>query len=384
MAFPDDLLFDPNKCPIESVAKVDFDFISDCAICPAPEPVFDCPDLEIPPEFPIPISPCPNITSGAGGFCDSNIDVSVITFTPPANPCPGGSTASMTCDVGVESTASQKDGVCDLSLDFGFVFDFDFDFCIPVEAGPAGPAGPCPTIFGSADATAEIGTVETADASLDVLQVGECEYFFDFHFILPYCVPAWRIGHNDTTQIACTAPAEVTVEVSASGDCGVVINFDWAIPSGCPGVDGVDGMDGDKYAIVPLDIPQDDGGVSHAGYAGLMCVEQPETRFEDIITMPLDDTKITADIDPRFTAVCEPGSIKVIALAPSHPVAVGARVENDKIVLEADSRNLPLSGGFVNVKLSGIRKGRAGIRFPTFTKEERARNMMFWSDWNTQ
>ena len=52
-------LFDEEKCADAVADKVDFLFISDCTILPAPEPVFDCPDIEIPPEPPIPVVPCP-------------------------------------------------------------------------------------------------------------------------------------------------------------------------------------------------------------------------------------------------------------------------------------------------------------------------------------
>ena len=50
-----DPLFDPDRqeaCSLPSTAAVPFRFISDCQILPAPAPIFDCPDIDIPPDPP--------------------------------------------------------------------------------------------------------------------------------------------------------------------------------------------------------------------------------------------------------------------------------------------------------------------------------------------
>src|SRR5687768_9243795 len=63
-----DPLFDQDKCTVDFVPAVDFTFISECEIPPAPAPIFDCPDLELPPGPPAPPGPrCPEIRAGASG-----------------------------------------------------------------------------------------------------------------------------------------------------------------------------------------------------------------------------------------------------------------------------------------------------------------------------
>jgi len=52
-------LFDQEKCPVPYVPEVDFQFIEDCQILPAPPTVFDCPDVEIPLSKPVHPAPCP-------------------------------------------------------------------------------------------------------------------------------------------------------------------------------------------------------------------------------------------------------------------------------------------------------------------------------------
>jgi hypothetical protein len=116
-------------------------------------------------------------------------------------------------------------------------------------------------------------------------------------------------------------------------------------------------------------------------YVGLICVESPEVRFEDVLTIGLQsDGTGVGKIDPTFIEVCEEGSIKVISLAPSLPVTVGATIENGSVKLVTDKA---VTGScYVNVKISGIRKGRNGIRFPRFSADEYNKNRTFWEGWN--
>ena len=101
-------------------------------------------------------------------------------------------------------------------------------------------------------------------------------------------------------------------------------------------------------------------------------------RFEDVITL---DTKgrlnINHEIEEQFLHVCEPDSIEVIGYSTSSPCLCGIQV--DKNIL-----NITFSGSIpqkVTVKISGIRKGRLGNRFPIFTKEEMNKNTQFWGSW---
>jgi len=141
-------------------------------------------------------------------------------------------------------------------------------------------------------------------------------------------------------------------------------------PTGPQGPEGPAGSDGDKYAIVKV---QD-------GWVGLSCTEQPSPVFADILAVhiPAGEMQATTRLDPRFYEVCEPDTIRVTGLVPNQPILLGAEILNDELTLTR-----PWLGSYppvvVNVTVSGIRRGRAGQRFPKFTKEQAERNAAFWS-----
>jgi len=117
-------------------------------------------------------------------------------------------------------------------------------------------------------------------------------------------------------------------------------------------------------------------------YAGLVCVEAPDVRFEDIIRTHVGrDGVADVEIDPTFIEVCEPGSIQVISTQAEAPVVFGAYVAAGRVMLRSDK---PIETGHtaVVIKISGIRKGRSGVRFPRFTRDEFNRNTRFWGNWN--
>jgi hypothetical protein len=109
----------------------------------------------------------------------------------------------------------------------------------------------------------------------------------------------------------------------------------------------------------------------------------PETRFEDVIRVnPKDgDKKVILDIDPEFIFVCDKNSIVPVSHTTSHPCMCGIRVINDKIEITIDAVQTPKE---IVIKLSGIRKGRSGKRFATFSEEEARRNEAFWSTWQAK
>ena len=86
----------------------------------------------------------------------------------------------------------------------------------------------------------------------------------------------------------------------------------------------------------------------------------------------------TRAIDPVFVEVCEPGSILVSAIVPDLPIPCGAKVQAGQLTVSlADSpMGLPTEA---TVTVRGIRKGFAGVRFPTKTKAEMEHNHAFWS-----
>lgn len=135
-------------------------------------------------------------------------------------------------------------------------------------------------------------------------------------------------------------------------------------PSGSTGsgVPSGGGSGSDKStAIVPVSF-------SKTGYAALFTMEAPDVRFEDVVEdLPVRGSHSRFTIDPRFIEVCAPGSIRVVGVSSDKPYAVGAYVEGNKLVIAAlkDKRRRP---HLVQVKLSAIRKGHEGKRFPSRTR----------------
>lgn len=150
-------------------------------------------------------------------------------------------------------------------------------------------------------------------------------------------------------------------------------------PNGMNGNDGAQGSPGDKMAIVPA-----------AGeYVELICVESPEIRFEDVLTVQLksQNREFLSEIklDPIYLEVCEPSSIKIISMFADEHVSLAGSIKDNILTISARYADFvlarPESVLTVNVKLSGIRLGRAGRRFARHTQQEAEANNRFWSQW---
>jgi len=72
--------------------------------------------------------------------------------------------------------------------------------------------------------------------------------------------------------------------------------------------------------------------------------------------------------------VCEPGSVFVSAVVPSRLARVAACIEDGKLVVASEM--CPIN---VTVRVVGTRRGRGGVRFPEYTKEQMAQNEAFWA-----
>lgn len=142
-------------------------------------------------------------------------------------------------------------------------------------------------------------------------------------------------------------------------------------PPGAPGMMGMTGPQGPqgspgmKMAIVPCE----------GDFVALFCVESPEVRFEDFVRVPITGPMTTTAIDPRFIAVCEPGSIDVISVTSPFPTLIGAAVDRDQLIVRIPGDRPP----YVIVTLSGIRAGHRNNRFPRMTRDQMLRNHAFWS-----
>lgn len=128
---------------------------------------------------------------------------------------------------------------------------------------------------------------------------------------------------------------------------------------GDQGDQGPQGFQGSKTAIVELD----------NGYAALFCMESGDVRFEEVmVAMPGNNL-----IDRRFVEVCEPGTISVVGWSADTPGAMpGFLVRGHSLAVASDIVTR------FTVKLSGIRRGRRSVRFPTCTAEQKSTNDSFW------
>ena len=133
---------------------------------------------------------------------------------------------------------------------------------------------------------------------------------------------------------------------------------------GAQGPQGSQGDPGDKMAIVP----------AAGDHVALFCVESPEVRFEDTLKVPLGGRLTVVKVDRVFLDVCEPESIDAVSIITPRPADAGAFVAGGVLTIEV-SGDVP---AFAIVRLSGIRKGRLGVRFPLRTAADMERNNAFW------
>ena len=152
----------------------------------------------------------------------------------------------------------------------------------------------------------------------------------------------------------------------------------------------VDDLIADKTAIVKAADPDPDAWVKY------YCTESPEVRFDDVLTIDVaaadpetdeDDQftkRITAPLCPEYVFNCEPGSIQAIGHTTSKPALVGLKIEGDQLAATFNLQVLRDLPETLVVHLSGIRKGRGGVRHEKATRAQALRNAAFWSTPHTE
>jgi hypothetical protein len=108
----------------------------------------------------------------------------------------------------------------------------------------------------------------------------------------------------------------------------------------------------------------------------LFIEESPEVRFDDVIEVTVPQEYCCIPIDPRFIEVCEKGSIRVCGCVPDKPVLVGASVEDGSIAVQFDKRR-PKTQVRLVLRITGIRRGFAGMRFPSRSRRQFVANEKF-------
>lgn len=102
----------------------------------------------------------------------------------------------------------------------------------------------------------------------------------------------------------------------------------------------------------------------------------PEVRFDEVMTATVTDSDTLLAIDRKYLEVCEPGSVQVCGCVPDLPVLVGAAVVDGHVRIRLGVRldDQPVS---LTIRLTGIRKGFHGHRFPDRTEEQFLANEAF-------
>ena len=88
-----------------------------------------------------------------------------------------------------------------------------------------------------------------------------------------------------------------------------------------------------------------------------------------VIVIVMPQTNSVVAIDPKYVEVCEPGSIEVCGWSVNQPVLLGAVVDNGLIDVRFSERH-PDRTLRVVLRVTGIRKGFAGMRFPERSKAQ--------------
>lgn len=166
------------------------------------------------------------------------------------------------------------------------------------------------------------------------------------------------MGDSSSGSSGSSAPSSDSVpsDSAPSGD---------STPSGSVPDGSTSGSD-KSTAIVPAPWLGDDQ------FAALYCLEAPDIRFDDIMTVRVKSGKTTAEIDPRFVAVCEEGSILAVGLTTDLPANVGCSVAEGRLLVIYSDVDV-----FAVVRLSGIRKGHGGKRFAKRSRKQFDQNERF-------
>lgn len=165
----------------------------------------------------------------------------------------------------------------------------------------------------------------------------------------------WRVGPDPMGEYAGNSPM---LEAITVGPC---------VGSSSSGSEVSSGSD-KSTAIVPA-------SWSPTGFTALFVAESPEVRFDDVVVCTVPRKDATVSIDRRLVEVCEPGSLEVCGVASDVPVAIGASVEREQIILRfAEQTDEKVR---IVLRLTGIRKGFRGHRFPDRTRAQFEANERF-------
>ena len=169
---------------------------------------------------------------------------------------------------------------------------------------------------------------------------------------------------SDVTWAVTLIPEEMESSSSESSSSSSESSSSSSSPSSSASSNASSESGSDKSsAIVPA-------SWSKYGYTALLTLEAPDVRFEDVFQdLSVSGRETRHRIDFRFLSVIEPDTLRVVGLVGNRPYSVGAEIDGEHLVIHAltDKRRRPT---LVNAKVSAIRKGFKGMRFPLRDREQ--------------
>lgn len=124
---------------------------------------------------------------------------------------------------------------------------------------------------------------------------------------------------------------------------------------------GSDSESDKSTAIVPASF-------TPGGYTALFTMEAPEVRFDDVITCKAVEKITRVQIDPRFVEVCHKNTIVVDSVTCSRLSRIAANIIDGFVEVELDEVFNPPAT--ITIRLTGVRRGFLGKRFPNRTREQ--------------
>jgi hypothetical protein len=115
---------------------------------------------------------------------------------------------------------------------------------------------------------------------------------------------------------------------------------------------------------------------SPTGYTALFIAECPEVRFDDVMVVRVPQRDARLSLDVRYVEVCAKDTVQVCGCVPDLPVLVGASVDGGEVQLRFAEQRPDLSVRLV-IRLTGIRRGFTGYRFPDRSRVQFEANERF-------
>ena len=109
-----------------------------------------------------------------------------------------------------------------------------------------------------------------------------------------------------------------------------------------------------------------------------MAVESQDVLFEDVITFTLPPRTASKWINvcDIFAATVEPGTLRVTAVLPDHPVPIRAWIEGACLQVRFSPQPWPLR---ITITLHGVRRGQLTARERVWTPAQAAHNNAFYA-----